>query len=71
MFSWIDKALVAQLKDALGTYFRAALVAVLTLYMNGVTEPEALLNAAIAAVLAPVIRALNPKDEKYGLAKKK
>ena len=70
MFSWLDKALVEQLKSALGTYLRAALVAVLTLYVNGVTEPEALLNAGIAAFIAPIIRALNPKDELYGLKKK-
>lgn len=70
MFSWIDKALIAQLKSALGSYFRAALVAVMTLYISGVTDADTLWNAAVAAIVAPILRALNPADVQYGIKKK-
>lgn len=70
MFSWIDKDLQKELSAAFGSYVRAAIVAVATLYINGVTDTDALWNAAVAAVLAPIIRALNPADLGYGIKKK-
>jgi len=57
---------VEQWKAIGATYLRAALSAVAALYMSGVTDPKMLLNAAIAAVLGPILRALNPKDAAYG-----
>jgi hypothetical protein len=70
MFKWIDKTVIEQLKKAVGSYLRAALVAVLTLYISGVTDSETLINAGIAALVAPIIRALNPKDLGYGIEPK-
>lgn len=58
---------VEQWKAIGGTYLRAALTAVVALYMSGVTDPKTLLNAGIAAALAPILRAVNPKDAKYGV----
>ena len=56
----------------IGSYARAALVAVATLF---VTNPNAntkeLLQAAAIAVIAPVIRALNPDDNQFGIGAKK
>jgi len=56
----------------IGSYARAALVAVATLF---VTTPNAstkeLIQAALIAIIAPVIRALNPDDEQFGIGAKK
>ena len=56
----------------IGSYARAALVAVATLF---VTTPNAstkeLIQAALIAIIAPVIRALNPDDTQFGIDAKK
>ena len=56
----------------IGSYARAALVAVATLF---VTTPNAstkeLIQAALIAIIAPVIRALNPDDPQFGIGAKK
>jgi multisubunit Na+/H+ antiporter MnhG subunit len=56
----------------IGSYARAALVAVATLF---VTSPDAstkeLIQAALIAILAPVLRALNPDDTQFGIGAKK
>lgn len=56
----------------IGSYARAALVAVATLF---VTTPDAstkeLIQAALIAIIAPVIRALNPDDTQFGIGAKK
>ena len=58
--------------EAVNSYGRAALVAVLTLYM---TVPNAsaadLGKAAIAAIAAPLLRALNVDDKAFGFGSKK
>ena len=58
--------------EALNSYGRAALVAVLTLY---VAVPNAsamdLLKAAGIATAAPLLRALNVDDKSFGLGAKK
>jgi len=61
----------AQLKAAAATYLRAAAASVLALYMAGQTDPKVLLNAAIAGLVGPLAKALNPKDASYGLGSKK
>ena len=61
----------AQLKAAAATYLRAAAASVLALYMAGQTDPKGLLNAAIAGLVGPLAKALNPKDASYGLGSKK
>ena len=48
------------------TYLRAAVAAVIALYLAGVTEPKALLSAALAAVAGPVLKALDPKAIEFG-----
>jgi hypothetical protein len=50
----------------LGTYLRAAVAAVIALYLAGITDPKALLSAAVGAVAGPVLKALDPKATEYG-----
>ena len=52
------------------SYGRAAAAAVAALYMAGVTDPRTLANAFIAALLGPVLKALDPKSKEFGLGKK-
>lgn len=49
-----------------GSYLRAALAAVIALYLAGETNPKNLLMAAIAAVAGPVLKALDPKETAFG-----
>ena len=56
-----------ELKKMSGSWVRAFLAAVLTLAASGVTEPKALVYAGLAAVLPPVLRWLNPKDDSFGM----
>lgn len=53
-------------KAILGSYARSFLTGALTLYMAGETDPRKLLAAGIAAVLPPLLRWLNPKDQAFG-----
>jgi hypothetical protein len=55
------------LKAVLASYGRAALVAVVTALAMGKTDPRDLLTAAIIAVAAPLLRALNPNDAAFGV----
>lgn len=48
------------------SYGRAALSAVLALYMTGNTDPSDLAMVGIAALLPPLLRWLNPKDQAFG-----
>jgi hypothetical protein len=52
------------------TYLRAAVAAVIALYLSGVTDPKALLSAAVAAVAGPVLKALDPDSEEFGIGSK-
>jgi len=52
------------------TYSRAAVAAVLALYLAGVTEPKALLSAALAAVAGPVLKAIDPNSPEFGIGSK-
>lgn len=67
----MDKILTPQLRKVLASYGRSALAAAVALYLSGITDWRLLLNAAIAAVLGPLIRALNPKDKAFGIAAEK
>lgn len=49
-----------------GTYLRAAIAAVLALYLAGETNPKNLLMAAVASVAAPILKALDPKEAAFG-----
>lgn len=59
-----------QLKAIALSYGRAAAAAVAALYMAGVTDPRTLANAFIAALLGPVLKALDPKASEFGVGKK-
>lgn len=56
-----------QIKAAFLSYLRAAVACVGTLYLSGITDPEVLANAFIAALLAPLMKALTPSEKGYGL----
>lgn len=49
-----------------GTYLRAAIAAVLALYLAGETNPKNLLMAGIASIAAPIMKALDPKESAFG-----
>ena len=51
------------LQNALGSWGRAFLVAVISMYAAGVPEPKALIAAGVASIIPPVLRYLDPKDE--------
>jgi hypothetical protein len=59
-----------QLKAMALSYGRAAAAAVAALYMAGVTDPRTLANAFIAALIGPVLKALDPKATEFGVGKK-
>lgn len=56
----------AQLKAALASYARTAVSAAVAMYMAGHTNPKDIAMAAVAAVLGPIIRAVNPNDGAFG-----
>ena len=59
-----------QLKQIALSYGRAAAAAVAALYMAGVTDPRTLANAFIAALIGPVLKAIDPKATEFGVGKK-
>jgi hypothetical protein len=58
-----------KLEAIAATYLRAAVASVIALYLAGITEPKALLSAALAAVAGPVLKALDPKAADFGKTK--
>ena len=59
-----------QLKAIALSYGRAAAAAVAALYMAGVTDPRTLANAFVAALIGPVLKAIDPKAKEFGLGHK-
>jgi len=55
-----------QLKALAASYGRTVIAAVLAVYMTGNTSPADLGKAAIAALLPPLMRWANPKDQSFG-----
>ena len=53
------------MKAIAATYLRAGAASVIALYLAGVTDPKALLSAALAAVAVPVLKALDPKATEF------
>jgi len=51
------------LKNAAGSWGRAFLVAIISMYAAGVQEPKALIAAGLASIIPPVLRYLDPKDD--------
>ena len=58
-----------QIKSIALSYGRAAVAAVAALYMAGVTDPRTLANAFIAALLGPILKAIDPKAKEFGVGK--
>lgn len=50
----------------LASWARSFLAAVLTLWLAGVTDWRELAAAGLAAVVPPLLRWLNPKDQAFG-----
>jgi hypothetical protein len=48
------------------SYLRAGVASVIALYLAGVTDPKALFAAGLAAVAAPLLKALDPKAVEFG-----
>ena len=59
-----------KLEAIASTYLRAAIASVIALYLAGVTEPKALLSAAVAAVAGPLLKALDTNSTEFGITKK-
>jgi hypothetical protein len=55
-----------KLEAIASTYLRAAIASVIALYLAGVTDPKALLSAALAAVAGPLLKALDPNSTDFG-----
>jgi hypothetical protein len=53
------------------TYLRAAVAAVLAMYMAGITDPKVLANAFVAALAGPLLKALQPNEKDYGVGSNK
>lgn len=52
------------------TYARAAVAAVIAMYLAGETDPKKLVYAFIGAVAGPVLKALDPKATEFGKGSK-
>lgn len=55
-----------EFKSMLASYARSFIGASLAVYMAGVTDPEAILSAGVAALVPVLMRWLNPNDQAYG-----
>jgi len=53
-------------KAAVASYMRSVIGALAAVLATGNYTPEDLLKAAVAALLPPVLRWLNPKDAAFG-----
>jgi len=60
----------SQLKAAALSYVRASLASVAALYLSGITDPKVLVNALVTGFIAPILRAVDPKDSAITLGKK-
>jgi hypothetical protein len=58
-----------KLQAIAGTYLRAAIASVIALYLAGVSDPKALLSAAVAAVAGPLLKALDTNKTEFGRTK--
>ena len=53
----------------LASYGRSVVGAVIAVYMTGATNPTDYVKAAIAALIPPVMRWVNPNDTAFGRSK--
>ena len=62
---------IRQLKSALGSYIRAALAAVGAMLLAGIEDPgQVTISALLAGLLGPLIKALDPNQDEYGIGAK-
>jgi hypothetical protein len=62
---------IRQLKAALGSYLRAALAAVGAMLLAGIEDPgQITLSALLSGILGPLIKALDPNQDEYGIGAK-
>lgn len=62
---------IKQLKAALGSYLRAALAAVGAMLLAGIEDASQItLSALLAGLLGPLIKALDPNQDEYGIGHK-
>jgi hypothetical protein len=62
---------IKQLKSALGSYLRAALAAVGAMVLAGIEDPSQItFSALLAGLLGPLIKALDPNQDEYGIGAK-
>lgn len=59
-----------QLQAAAYSYVRAALASAAALYLSGITDPKTLANAFIAGLVGPLIKALQPNEQQFGIGAK-
>ena len=52
------------------SYGRAYLASVAALYMSGITDPKVLVNAFIAGLIGPLLKALQPSEKQLGVGSK-
>jgi hypothetical protein len=58
-----------ELKTAAGSWARAFLVAAISMYAAGISDPKALIAAGLASIIPPVLRYLSPNDSSLGTKK--
>ena len=56
----------AKLQAMFASYGRSVVGAVVAVYMTGSTTPSDYAKAAVAALIPPIMRWVNPKDLAYG-----
>ena len=62
---------IKQLKAALGSYLRAAHAAVGAMLLAGIEDPSQItVSALLAGILGPLIKALDPNQDEYGIGAK-
>jgi len=59
-----------QLKAAALSYLRAALSCVGALYLSGISDPKVLANAFIAGLIGPLLKAIAPNENQFGVGAK-
>ena len=59
-----------KLEAAAWSYGRAALASVAALYISGITDPKVLANAFLAGLIGPLIKALQPHEQQFGVGAK-
>jgi len=64
------KTVKEQALAAGSSYLRAAVAAVVAMYMAGITDPKVLANAFVAALAGPLLKALQPNEKEFGITKK-